>query len=200
MKRPTLSRSLKVLGPLAAALSLTVAAASPASANPSIATRQGSEVQWTAFSNEDNRLSVFNNGGVLNLQDTDGILPGPNCTAVNPTLVTCGPTAGTTRLRLSSGDWNDLVSVDAALTIPADVDGGAGQDVIIGGAGADRLRDPDGWPTPPMGATFAAGAGNDQVVSWNGGYDVVDCGPGFDTAVVDRFRDTVYNCEYVIRY
>lgn len=199
MNRSTLSRSLKVLGPITAAIGLTISVASPASADPSLATRQGSEVQWTAFSNEDNRLTVSNNAGVLTLQDTDGILPGPGCAPVSPTVVTCGATAATSRLRLTSGDWNDTVTV-AGLTIPADINGGTGLDSLVGGSGNDRLTDPDGWPTVPTGATFSAGAGNDQVISWNGGYDIVDCGPGFDVAVVDRFRDTVVNCEYVVRY
>jgi hypothetical protein len=195
-----LSRSLKVLSPLAAALCLTFTASSPASANPSVATREGSEVRWTALANEENRLTVSDNAGVLTLQDLDGILPGPGCSAVNSTTVTCGPTAGTTRLRLAAGNFNDMVTVSPGLTIPAEVDGGSGLDSLVGGSGADRLTDPDGWPSPPMGLTFAAGAGNDQVVSWNGGYDRVDCGPGFDVAVIDRFRDTTTGCEYVIRF
>ncbi|MFL5928581.1 MAG: calcium-binding protein [Gaiellaceae bacterium] len=61
--------------------------------------------------------------------------------------------------------------------------GGRGNDVLDGGAGADRLF---------------GGPGNDTLRARDGRRDLVDCGPGRDTAVVDRI-DRVSGCELVRR-
>jgi hypothetical protein len=42
-----------------------------------------------------------------------------------------------------------------------------------------------------------AGAGNDNVYSKDGAADTVNCGPGKDTAVVDKL-DKLVGCEQVI--
>ena len=60
--------------------------------------------------------------------------------------------------------------------------GGAGDDRLFGGIGRDRLR---------------GGDGNDELSAYDGSADIVDCGPGDDTAEVDR-RDKVIGCEHVI--
>ena len=59
----------------------------------------------------------------------------------------------------------------------------AGNDVLTGGPGADRIE---------------AGSGNDLVRVRDGRRDVVGCGPGRDTAVVDS-GDVVRGCEVVRR-
>jgi RTX calcium-binding nonapeptide repeat (4 copies) len=59
----------------------------------------------------------------------------------------------------------------------------AGADVVTGGAGFDRIE---------------AGAGNDRVQARDARRDVVDCGLGTDTAVVDA-ADAVRGCEVVRR-
>jgi hypothetical protein len=59
--------------------------------------------------------------------------------------------------------------------------GGAGNDVITGGGGADRL-----W----------GGRGSDTINAVDGERDYIDCGPGADRAVVDKF-DKVINCEVI---
>lgn len=59
----------------------------------------------------------------------------------------------------------------------------AGNDVVTGGPGADRIE---------------AGLGNDVVHARDGRRDVIGCGPGRDTAVVDA-RDVVRGCELVQR-
>jgi hypothetical protein len=48
------------------------------------------------------------------------------------------------------------------------------------------------------GDVILAGAGNDLVHARNGRRDRIDCGPGRDTAVVDRI-DVVRDCELVRR-
>ena len=86
------------------------------------------------------------------------------------------------------------------------IDGFTGNDVINGGDGMDSI-------TGDTGADkIFGGAGNDYI--WHGQYyddplqelrtdgkqDVIDCGPGFDEAVVnvDVDNDLTTNCEYVI--
>ena len=61
--------------------------------------------------------------------------------------------------------------------------GGRGDDTLDGGAGLDRLF---------------GGPGNDTLRARDGRRDVVDCGPGRDTAFVDRV-DRVSGCELVRR-
>jgi len=61
--------------------------------------------------------------------------------------------------------------------------GGTGNDLLDGGLGLDRLL---------------GGTGNDTMKARDGRRDIVDCGPGRDTAVVDR-RDAVRGCEIVRR-
>jgi hypothetical protein len=59
--------------------------------------------------------------------------------------------------------------------------GGPGNDVITGGSGADHL-----W----------GGGGSDTITAVDGERDYIDCGPGPDRAVVDRF-DSVIHCEVI---
>lgn len=87
------------------------------------------------------------------------------------------------------GDGNDVLrGGDGA----DEIDGGAGNDVIDGGAGNDIIT---GGPGRDV---ISAGAGDDTVNVADGEVDVVDCGPGVDTVVADRF-DVLRNCENVTR-
>ena len=70
--------------------------------------------------------------------------------------------------------------------------GGPGRDSLRGGGGADRLTGGGGVDT------YDAGAGKDRVDAADGRRERVRCGPGRDTARIDR-RDTVRGCERVRR-
>jgi len=61
------------------------------------------------------------------------------------------------------------------------LDGNAGNDDINGGPGADGLY---------------GGEGDDDITSRDGSPDRVECGPGVDTALIDR-NDSVVECESV---
>jgi Ca2+-binding RTX toxin-like protein len=63
-----------------------------------------------------------------------------------------------------------------------DLNGGAGNDRIVGGRGGDQID---------------AGGGNDLIYVARDGADLVDCGPGRDTAVIS-LEDGYRNCERVI--
>jgi Ca2+-binding RTX toxin-like protein len=82
--------------------------------------------------------------------------------------------------RLSGGVGNDRSS------------GGPGADRLLGGAGNDRLRG------GPGRNRYAAGAGKDTVDARNHRRERVDCGPGRDSASVDR-SDRVRRCERIRR-
>ena len=72
------------------------------------------------------------------------------------------------------------------------IDGGSGNDKLIGGAGDDQLIGGGGTDK------FSAGAGNDWINANDGKREVVDCGGGKDTAMVDT-KDRVVHCEKVRR-
>ena len=59
----------------------------------------------------------------------------------------------------------------------------AGNDRLRGGRGSDKLL---------------GGAGNDMLLARDGNRDIVDGGPGHDTAEVDKHLDVVRNVERVL--
>jgi hypothetical protein len=72
------------------------------------------------------------------------------------------------------------------------LDGGTGNDRLDGGAGNDRLLGGAGVNR------YIAGSGNDTVRAANGRAEVVACGAGTDSAVLDR-SDRQSGCERVTR-
>jgi len=62
------------------------------------------------------------------------------------------------------------------------VKGNGGRDVIRAGRGKDRIE---------------AGGGKDTVRAARGARDVIDCGPGKDTAIVNKRKDRTRRCEKV---
>ncbi len=72
------------------------------------------------------------------------------------------------------------------------LDGGPGADVVIGGTGNDNLVGGPGKDT------VSGGVGSDTVAAVDGARDVIDCGAGKDTAIVDAV-DVVKGCEKVKR-
>jgi Ca2+-binding RTX toxin-like protein len=82
--------------------------------------------------------------------------------------------------RVFGGDGNDTLSGSNGKDY---LSGGNGNDTITGSAGKD---------------TILGGPGNDTINARDHGRDIVDCGPGSDTATVDR-KDSVKHCEHVHR-
>ena len=77
--------------------------------------------------------------------------------------------------------------------------GRAGQDRLFGGPGPDVLRGGPGrdeFNTRRTGYS-AGGQGNDTIHARDNKVDLIDCGAGFDTAIVDKREDGVYNCERI---
>ena len=82
--------------------------------------------------------------------------------------------------RLSGGGGRDVIRGGGKGDV---LTGGAGKDLLVGGGGSDRIR---------------GGGGSDRILARDGKRDIVSCGPGRDSAVVDR-RDRVSSCERVKR-
>jgi Ca2+-binding RTX toxin-like protein len=106
-----------------------------------------------------------------------------------------GTSAGDTLLGLGG---NDILNGRAGADC---LKGGRGNDRLIGGTGNDRLSGDAGNDTLTGGRgrnTYSGGRGRDRIKSTNGIRERIDCGPGRDTAKVDR-RDRVRRCERVTR-
>jgi CSLREA domain-containing protein len=106
----------------------------------------------------------------------------------NRSLITPRPLpGGNGNDRLYGGNGNDTIH------------GGGGNDVLFGDGGNDRLFGDAGSDRLTGGAgknVYHGGRGNDRISARNGKRELVDCGPGRDFAVVDRF-DRVRHCETV---
>jgi Ca2+-binding RTX toxin-like protein len=92
---------------------------------------------------------------------------------------------GTTELlRLNAGGGDDTIAGASGLAglIVSELNGDDGNDSIRGTDAADRLN---------------GGAGRDLLVSRDKAQDLVDCGTGFDLALVDK-RDFVRGCNIVL--
>jgi hypothetical protein len=105
--------------------------------------------------------------------------------------------AGAGNDRILAGKGNDLVCAGPGHDrVVGDrgndrLFGGPGNDIVFGGPGNDRID-----PGPGRDHVFA-GAGNDRIVARDRRRDVIDCGFGHDTAIVDRI-DRTRHCENVI--
>ncbi|MER5207534.1 hypothetical protein [Streptomyces sp. NPDC002825] len=196
-----------VVPALAAALAMPLASATPAAACPSTGTgtvsRSGGTVTFEPRSGAANQVTFYvATAPLLRVSDPAGITAGPGCTQTSPRTATCGTIDGITGIHADGGDGDDRLAAEADLNIPVDFDGGPGRDVLVGGSADDHLQDPDGWPTRPDLATFRGLAGNDVIISRNGGYDRVECEGGTndvvtaDLAALDQVTNT---CETINR-
>ncbi|MEV8530626.1 hypothetical protein [Streptomyces sp. NPDC051211] len=200
---PRLRTAVRLAAPAVAALTLTMAFAGPASANPAFVSRSGGQVNFSALPGEQNTVTFTldaNETSFLVGDSTSTLVAGPGCTQLNPNVVSCGPAAGVTRIRASLGDGDDFVS--NTTSIPSDLLGGTGDDRLFGGEGPDRISDPDGSNSVHLLQTIDGRGGNDTIISRNGRFDTIQCGPGFDVLLADRVGvDTVLGgCEFVQRF
>jgi Ca2+-binding RTX toxin-like protein len=99
----------------------------------------------------------------------------------NPFNVDIGTTE---HLRVNAGGGNDTIKGFKGLAglIASEFNGDDGNDAIRGTDGEDRLN---------------GGTGHDLLRSRDRAEDLVDCGPGFDLAIVDR-RDFLRGCNIVL--
>lgn len=200
-------RTARIAAPALAALTLTLAFAGPASADPAFVMRSGNQINFAALPGESNRVTFSVGSGFLTVSDTaNALTPGPGCVQFsNPNTVRCGSASTVTRIQASMGDRDDVATNNTS--IPSDIVGGEGDDILTGGSGADRLTDSDGWNASPGSTlTFDGRGGNDTILSRNGGFDRINCGENagdFDMLLADSATlDAVVpgTCEFVQRF
>jgi uncharacterized repeat protein (TIGR01451 family) len=133
------------------------------------------------------------------VEDQTDVLPANNTAAVRitapsarapltpPVIPKNGHAAhGVTRIGTRGADIIRGTSRDDILS------GLAGNDRILGLAGDDRIAGGKGRDI------VIAGAGDDTITTRDGEHDTISCGPGTDTAIIDRL-DTVTGCENTVR-
>lgn len=169
-------------------------------AHASTAALQGDAIVVAAAPGETNTVTIGIQAAGIYVRDSGGVLTaGPGCTIDSSGEAAC-PRTGVARITVALGDGNDGESASAStgLDIPIDVDGGPGADqmkamnagatlnggpgadVLVGGAGADHLIGGSGPDT------LTGGDGADTIDAADAGYgDIVDCGPGNDSAGAD---------------
>ena len=104
-------------------------------------------------------MAITRDGANYFVYDGAGVTPGAGCTGGGSTATCSG--SGVTSILVDVRVGNDSVDLGddgpGAVTIPARIDGGEGNDSLSGGAGNDRI-------SPGNGADFAEGDGGDDVL------------------------------------
>jgi hypothetical protein len=151
---------------LAAAVALCLMAPAGATAATVSVDQASGTLTYAAAPGELNnlRLEVQPGGGVHVSDLSAPLTAGAGCTADGQDSATCSSVAAT-RLLVNTGDLDDSVDVSAG-ALPAEIDGGAGTDLLRGGTGADVLR----------------GGAGDDVLDGRAGADQMSGGDGVDTA------------------
>lgn len=107
--------------------------------------------------------------------DTISFIPGPNPGDVEAILngASLGIYQPTGELRAYGEAGDDIITIDSAITLPGDLRGDAGNDILLGGGGPDRLIGGDGDDE-------LDGGDNDDVLRGNAGLDTLSGGDGND--------------------
>jgi hypothetical protein len=167
----------------APALALAILALAPATATAGTFAVVGSSIIYTGEAGED-KISAFEDATSVRFARFGGVslgAPDGTCTlSVDNQSVVC-PKAGVRTVLLELGDGDDVVAINASVTLPVTMNGDGGNDGLFGGSGEDR---------------FFGGDGDDNLVSRDGRPETLDCGPGNDTAISDD-GDTRISCEQI---
>jgi uncharacterized delta-60 repeat protein len=126
--------------------------------------------------------------GAANVVTVTGSGSGSGNTATVTVVVDGGapqtfPAASFTSILVVGGAGNDWITVDAAVTKPAEIHGGDGSDVISGGSGNDLLFGDDDSAIPPAGNDILTGNAGHDVIVGGAGNDVIAGGSGRDVLI-----------------
>src|SRR5207302_1692795 len=124
----------------------------PAIASAASVQVNGDTLTYAGGDDEINNLSItLDTSGNYVVADTgtltDGITPvtvtpGPGCNPPAASSVTCPPD-GIKSIKVTGGGQADQLLISNDITLPADMDGGAGDDTIYGGGGPDIISGGD---------------------------------------------------------
>ncbi len=184
-------KSPRALPRVVAALILCAAFFLNSSVSAANADLDGTTLRYHASSGEANVVTLDLVGPNLVLRDTGAVItvdPGDGFTVISPNEVTL-PASGVADLDIRLDDLSDSCILSAAITLPASIQGGDGDDVITGGSGDDVIRGEMGINT------LDGGGGYDRlVVDVNGSAGVSN---GVELNTSDGQRNGFYNFELV---
>lgn len=153
---------------LAAGAALLALALAPASAHAAQVSVSNGTLTYDAAPGETNTPALGSLSGRFYVRDATANLAvsGPGCSESDAHTVSCPDTA-VSRLVIDAGEGNDFIDLSFSFrSVPATLNGGAGNDTIKGGPGAETLD----------------GGSGDDALRGNGGADVLRGGDGVDTA------------------
>ena len=175
---------------------IVAALAAPASASAASLDVHDGVLRYVGGAGAESRVNMeqTDTGSVLvsrgaNYGDTDPVVLGTGCTpTVNPNEYAC---TGVSRVRAELGDGVDGVGTYNLTSIPAHLDGGAGDDYLSGGRASDVLRGGDGadYLYAGDGGNDVDGEDGDDEIFSDTGTDVLRGGSGFDSVEFSRTED-----------
>jgi Ca2+-binding RTX toxin-like protein len=188
MRRRTWLTGVGLMLALGPGASSAIAAGGEASTSP---TQLRYEATETGVAGDDvtNVVTISREGENYRVTDTSGITSGnvgAGCRVQfdQPPSVLC-PAAGITSIQVQLKTGGDTLTVNSNVVIPVTVTGGPGDDTLNGGSGNDAIRGDAGRDT------VRGFAGDDRIDTQGlpGGAeaDVINCGAGNDTAIIDGF-------------
>ncbi|SDT73095.1 calcium-binding protein [Actinoplanes derwentensis] len=150
-----------------------IAAPAQAASTGSASVYATTKVQYQAATGKQNRVTITRSGNTITIDDTVTIKAGKGCKPVkgDKTQVRCTPGKAPTRIRVYSYDRNDVVTNNT--DVPSTVDGGTGNDRLLGGSRADQL-------TGGAGTDRLFGLGGSDRLSGDAGSDLLNGGAGND--------------------
>ena len=192
-------------------MGVVLIAAPPALAGT--ATVSAGVLSYVADAGESNRVQVsdiFGPGSSYQVVDTAGVTASDSCTQTSTTEARCQRT-GVLSIAIDVGDADDTVQISSVSSIPALLQGGTGDDhliglfgndVLSGGDGADDLEGAQGGDTlnggpgddtleGVLGNDTLRGDGGDDVLRAALGTDAVDGGDGRDRADYAGYTSSV---------
>jgi hypothetical protein len=187
LRRPLPARAARFVSPRPLPLRLLIAAAAAMAlhAAPARAATVGQfdnpdedyhTASFTADPGESNNLTISVAAHAVSFSDVGASLSvRPPCTSLSESSARCPRSPN---LNVELGDGNDRVRIRYATPVPkrdiyALLDGGPGNDTLLGGAASEEL---DGGPGADV---IDGGGGSDSLTGGEGG-DVLDGGPGAD--------------------
>lgn len=135
-------------------LALAGILALPSVAQAGTASVTGSTLRYAATAGEANQVAIELDAGEYVVSErggVDAVVPGAGCSQGTDATVARCPATGITSLEVHGEDGGDELDA-SALTLPALLDGGTGNDRLAPGRGQDRL---------------VGGEGTDEVVYWS---------------------------------
>jgi Ca2+-binding RTX toxin-like protein len=154
-------RTGRLKATLSGLIAVLATLAGPAPALGSTASVLTGALSYTAAAGEANDVTVAQNGILQRVTDSGAtITPGLGCVSVLPSVVDC---LGVLNLGFNTGDLDDTVAV--AVSLVSTIDGGAGNDILVGNSGIDVLD----------------GGNGDDLLDGGSGADLLNGGSGNDT-------------------